>query len=104
MRSTPSLSFVSVASGSDAVPGHLGAYGLPVVPVGGPVPGLGKIYVDERDIPDDVGDVAEEGEMSSSEGDLDSAASSAFDDELAQGTMVLRNYVVMQPLVTLMRT
>ena len=85
MRSTPSLSFVSGASSSDAVSGRPSAYGLPVVPVVGPVLGLGKVYVDERDIPDGVSDVAEDGAMSSSEGDLDSAASSAFDDEPAQG-------------------
>ena len=85
MRSTPSLSFVSGAGSGDVASGRPSAYGLPVVPVVGPVLGLGKVYVDERDIPDDVSDATEERVMSSSERDLDSAASSAFDGELAHG-------------------
>ena len=68
VRSTPSLSSVSGVGGGDAASGRPSAYGLPVIPVGGPAFGLGKVYVEEQDIPDEVSDVAGECDASSSGG------------------------------------
>ena len=79
------MSSVSGVGGGDAASGRPSAYGLPVIPVGGPAFGLGKVYVEEQDIPDDGSDVAGECDASSSGGDLDSTASVVLDDELAQG-------------------
>ena len=78
VRSTPSLSSVSGAGSGDIKLSGSVACGMPVVPVGGHAYRLGKVNVEEHESSDECCDVAEDGDVSSSCGDVGSECSAVL--------------------------